>query len=83
VLVAEGDAGPAPSLWRCLTAHGARSLGLAVPGIAAGAPADLVALDLEHPEIRAVEARDLAAAVLFSGTAALVRETWVAGSPAA
>ena len=80
VLVAEGDAGPAPSLWRCLTDHGARSLGLAAPGIAAGAPADLVALDLQHPEIRSVEPRDLAAAVLFSGTAALVRETWVAGS---
>jgi formimidoylglutamate deiminase len=83
VLVAPGDAGPAPSLWRCLTDHGARSLGLAAPGIVAGGPADLVALDLEHPEIRAVEARHLAAAVLFSGTAALVRETWVAGSPAA
>ena len=82
VLVADGDAGPAPSLWRCLTEHGARSLGLAAPGIVAGAPADLVALDLEHPEIRAVEPRHLAAAVLFSGTAALVRETWVAGAPA-
>ena len=83
VLVAEGDAGPAPSLWRCLTDHGARSLGLAAPGIVAGAPADLVALDLQHPEIRSVEPRDLAAAVLFSGTAALVRETWVAGSSSA
>ena len=83
VLVADGDAGPAPSLWRCLTDHGARSLGLAAPGIVAGAPADLAALDLEHPEIRGVEPRHLAAAVLFSGTAALVRETWVAGVPAA
>jgi formimidoylglutamate deiminase len=82
VLVADGDVGPAPSLWRCLTDHGARSLGLAAPGIVAGAPADLAALDLEHPEIRSVEPRDLAAAVLFSGTAALVRETWVAGVPA-
>jgi formimidoylglutamate deiminase len=83
VLVAEGDAGPAPSLWRCLTGHGARSLGLAPPGIVAGAPADLAALDLDHPEIRAVEPQHLAAAVLFSGTAALVRETWVAGAGAA
>jgi formimidoylglutamate deiminase len=80
VLVEDGDAGPAPSLWRCLTDHGARSLGLAAPGILAGAPADLVALDLERPEIRGVDARDLAAAVIFSGTAALVRETWVAGA---
>ena len=83
VLVADGDVGPAPSLWRCLTDHGARSLGLPSMGIVAGAPADMVALDLEHPEIRSVEPRDLAAAVLFSGTAALVRETWVAGVPAA
>jgi formimidoylglutamate deiminase len=80
VLVSEGDSGPAPSLWRCLTDHGAHSLSLAAPGITAGAPADLVALDLEHPEIRAVEPEHLAAAVLFSGTAALVRETWIAGA---
>ncbi len=80
VLVAPGDEGPAPSLWRCLTDNGARSLGLPPPHIAAGAPADLVALDLEHPDIRAVDPQHLAAAVLFSGTAALVRETWVAGA---
>ena len=82
VLVAAGDEGPAPSLWRCLTDNGARSLGLPPPHIAAGAPADLVALDLEHPDIRAVEPQHLAAAVIFSGTAALVRETWVAGARA-
>jgi formimidoylglutamate deiminase len=80
VLVADGDDGPAPSLWRCLTEHGSRSLRLAVTGIAPGGPADLVALDLEHPEIRAVAPEHLAAAVLFSGTAGLVRETWVAGN---
>jgi formimidoylglutamate deiminase len=79
VLVADGDSGPAPSLWRCLTEHGSRSLRLAVTGIASGGPADLVALDLEHPEIRGVEPRHLAAAVLFSGSAGLACETWVAG----
>ena len=36
VLVAGTDEGPAPSLWRCLTSHGARSLGLPVPGIVPG-----------------------------------------------
>jgi formimidoylglutamate deiminase len=82
VLVSAGDDGPAPSLWRCLTDHGARSLGLEVPGIVAGGAADLIALDLEHPEIRAVEPQFVPAAVLFSGTAALVRETWVAVVPA-
>jgi formimidoylglutamate deiminase len=79
VLVADGDSGPAPSLWRCLTEHGSHSLRLAVTGIAPGGPADLAALDLLHPEIRAVAPEHLAAAVLFSGTAGLVRETWVAG----
>jgi formimidoylglutamate deiminase len=83
VLVAGGDDGPAPSLWRCLTEHGARSLGLPSPSIAPGAPADLAALDLEHPDIRAVAPEHLAAAVLFSGSAALVRETWVAGARSA
>ncbi len=81
VLVAGGDTGPAPSLWRCLTDHGARSLGLPAPAILPGAPADLIALDLAHPDIRGVAPEHLAAAVLFSGTAALVRETWIAGSP--
>jgi formimidoylglutamate deiminase len=83
VLVAEGDAGPAPSLWRCLTVHGAHSLGLAAPGITAGAPADLAALDLEHPDVRDVAPEHLAAAAIFSGTAALVQETWVAGERSA
>jgi formimidoylglutamate deiminase len=81
VLVADGDAGPAPSLWRCLTVHGAHTLGLAAPGVTEGAPADLVALDLQHPDIRGVAPDHLAAAALFSGTAAMVRETWVAGAP--
>jgi formimidoylglutamate deiminase len=82
VLVDDGDAGPAPSLWRCLTVHGAHSLGLAAPGVTEGAPADLAALDLQHPDIRGVAPEHLAAAVLFSGTGALVRETWVAGASA-
>ena len=57
--------------------HGPRRarLGLAAPQLAAGAPADLVALDLAHPEIADVPPEHLPAAVLFSGTAALVRET--------
>ncbi|HEY3612721.1 MAG TPA: formimidoylglutamate deiminase [Gaiellales bacterium] len=80
VLVSDGDDGPAPSLWRCLTDNGSHSLRLARTGIAAGGPADLVALDLEHPEIRKVAPEHLGAAVIFGGTAALVRETWIAGS---
>jgi formimidoylglutamate deiminase len=81
VLVAPGDNGPAPSLWRCLTDHGARSLGLDQPALRPGAPADLAALDLNHPEIRGVAPEHLAAAVLFSGTGSLVHQTWIAASP--
>ena len=79
VLVRAGESSPAPSLWECLTRNGARALGLETPELAAGAPADLVALDLDHPEIARVEPAYLPAAVLFSGSAALVRETYVAG----
>ena len=80
VLVRPGEDGPARSLWECLTVNGARALGLEPAAIAVGAPADLVALDLDHPEIADVEPEHLPAAVLFSGSAALVRETWVGGA---
>jgi cytosine/adenosine deaminase-related metal-dependent hydrolase len=83
VLVRPGEDGPARSLWECLTVNGARALGLPLAELAADAPADLVALDLEHAEIADVPAEHLPAAVLFSGSSALVRETWVAGSLAA
>ena len=80
VLTAAGERGPAPSLWRCLTEHGARSIGIETPSIAVGAPADLVTLDLDHPDIRVIEPRHLPEAVLFAGSAACVAETWVAGA---
>jgi formimidoylglutamate deiminase len=80
VLVREGEDGPARSLWECLTVNGARALGLETAEIAVGAPADLVALDLDHQEISDVPVEHLPAAVLFSGSSALVRESWVAGT---
>ncbi len=58
---------------------GARALGLAPAGVAPGAPADLVALDLRHPTLAGVADEDLAAALVFSGDASLVHATWVAG----
>jgi formimidoylglutamate deiminase len=79
VLLAPGDDGPAPGLWASLTANGARALGVGPAAIMPGAPADLVAIDLDDPQVAGVEAADLPAAVLFSGSASLVRETWVAG----
>jgi formimidoylglutamate deiminase len=80
VLVRAGEDGPARSLWECLTVNGARALGLEPAEIAVGAPADLVALDLDHPQISDVAVEHLPAAVLFSGSSALVRESWVAGT---
>jgi formimidoylglutamate deiminase len=82
VLVRQGEDGPARSLWECLTVNGARALGLPAAELRADAPADLVALDLDHAEIADVPSEHLPAAVLFSGSSALVRETWVAGSTA-
>ena len=79
VLVRPGEDGPARSLWECLTINGSRALGLEASQLAVGAPADMVALDLDHAEIADVPAEHLPAAVLFSGSAALVRETWVGG----
>jgi formimidoylglutamate deiminase len=79
VLVPEGDDGPSPSLWLSLTRGGAQALHLETGRIAPGMAADLVALDLAHPQLAGVAAADVAAAVLFAGSAALVRETWVAG----
>jgi formimidoylglutamate deiminase len=79
VLVPEGDDGPSPSLWRSLTRRGAQALHLETGSIAPGMAADLVALDLAHPQLAGVAAADVPAAVLFAGSAALVRETWVAG----
>jgi formimidoylglutamate deiminase len=82
VLVRPGDDGPAAGLWECLWDNGARALGIPAPALAPHAPADLIALDLTHPAIADVPREELGSAVLFSGSAALVRETWVAGQSA-
>lgn len=80
VLVRPGEDGPARVLLDVLWDFGARSLGLPEPRIAAGAPADLVALDLGDDEIAGVADEHLAAALVFAGSARLVRRTWVAGT---
>jgi formimidoylglutamate deiminase len=79
VLVADGDNGPAPYLLSCGWAHGAHALGLPAPVIEADAPADLIAIDLDHAEIAGVADEHLAAAIVMAGSAALVTRTWVAG----
>jgi formimidoylglutamate deiminase len=47
--------------------------------VTAGAPADLVAFDLNHPSIAGIDDADLAAGLVFSGTPAAFTATWVAG----
>jgi formimidoylglutamate deiminase len=80
VLVRPGDDGPAPYLLDCGWASGARALGLEAAAIDAGAPADLVAIDLDDDEIAGVGDDDLAAAIVFAGSAGrLVTRSWVAG----
>ncbi len=79
VLVADGDTGPAPYLLQCGWAHGAHALGLPAPLIEADAPADLIAIDLDDPEIAGVADEHLAAAIVMAGSASLVTRTWVAG----
>ena len=80
VLVAPGDPGPAPLLLRAGWTHGARALGLAEPRLAVGAPADLIAIDLEGDELAGVADDDLAAALVMAGSAASVQASWIAGS---
>ena len=67
VLVADGDGGPAPYLLSCGWANGARALGLPTPVIEADAPADLIAIDLDHAEIAGV-ADEHPAAVVMAGS---------------
>ena len=80
VLVRKGDPGPAGYLLEASWDAGARALGLPMPRIAVGAPADLIALDLDNDEILGVADEHLAAAIMLAGSCQLVTRTWVAGA---
>ena len=75
MLVRPGEDGPARRCWECLRSTARARSASPRAEIAADAPADLIALDLDHAEIADVPAEHLPAAVLFSGSSALVRET--------
>lgn len=79
VLVATGATGPSEALLDAGQVRGATALGLEPRRLAAGSPADLIAIDLEHAEIAGVADEDLAAAIVFAGSSALVTESWIAG----
>jgi formimidoylglutamate deiminase len=70
VLVAPGETSPTPWLLRA---------GWGRSGLEAGGPADLIEVDLTHPNLAGVEAGDLPSALVFGAGSGVVAATWVAG----
>jgi formimidoylglutamate deiminase len=70
VLVAEEETSPTP--WLLRTGWGSH-------GLEAGGPADLIEIDLSHPSLADVEARDLPSALVFGSGGGIVSKTWVDG----
>jgi formimidoylglutamate deiminase len=66
----------APSLLEIGWEGGAGALGLPSPAIDEGAPADLIEIDLLSDALAGVADDDLAAALVFSGDASVVRSMW-------
>ena len=75
----EGPDALARTLLDIGTQGGARSLGLDAGRLARGRPADLCAVDLNHPALLGAPEDGLLAAVLFSAPASAVTDTWVQG----
>jgi formimidoylglutamate deiminase len=70
VLVAENETAPTPWLLRAGWGH---------DGPKAGDPADLIEIDLTHPALADVEARNLPSALVFGAGSGVVAGTWVDG----
>lgn len=68
-------------LWPMGTRHGARSLGTTGGALREGAPADLVAVDLDHLSIAGATATTLLSDVVLSMSADAVRHVVVNGQP--
>src|SRR5204863_2209024 len=67
------------TLWLEAAAGGAQALGREMGALAEGKRADLVVLDAEHPDLTAKRGDAIANALIFSGSADLVRDVMVAG----
>ena len=67
------------ALWRWAGAGGARALGQAITGLQAGAPADVIVLDPQHPSLVARRHGQLLDSVIFSGNTNPVRDVFVRG----
>ena len=70
VLVPEGETSPAPWLLRA---------GWNSDGLKPGDPADLIEIDLAHPNLADVGAADLPSALVFGAGCGTVAGTWIAG----
>ncbi len=70
VLVPEGETSPTPWLLRA---------GWSRAGLKTGAPADLVEIDVEHPNLVDVGADNLPSALVFGAGSGVVAATWAAG----
>jgi formimidoylglutamate deiminase len=71
VLIAESETAPTPWLLQAGWGH---------DGPKAGDPADLIEIDLTHPALADVEARNLPSALVFGAGSGVVAGTWVAGA---
>ena len=78
-VMATGAGSTGRSLFDAALGGGAQALGVATAGIAAGAPADFVALDLDHPSCAGRRGDALIDAWVFAGQRALVEAVWRRG----
>jgi formimidoylglutamate deiminase len=70
-----------PRFLKMLTSNGARSLGDPDGGrVECGAPSDLIAIDLEHLSLAGATAESLALDIVFSSSAGVVSDVWVAAT---
>src|SRR5581483_8620983 len=82
ILVADEMASPGSLLLTMGTSAGARALGLSTGEISPGQPADLVAINLEHPTLVGWTGEDLLDMLFFGASAEVIVGTWVQGRKA-
>ncbi|HZA49727.1 MAG TPA: amidohydrolase family protein, partial [Myxococcaceae bacterium] len=71
----------ATELFGAATEGGARSLGVPVGALRAGAPADFISVDLHHPSVVGTTGDALLPAIVFGARPEAVREVYVGGKP--
>ncbi len=79
VLATDANPHVGDRLWSAAVSGGARAVGVKPAGIVPGAPADLVVVDADHPQLSALRGAALTDAWVFSGSANVVRDVMVAG----